>query len=146
MYQWKFAIKTTQITADATDPSFGRAASFTLPADYISILPPYDGYNFDGLDWIVQGGKIYSDNDDELDLRYVADITTASLMDPLFVEALAALMGMELAEVLTQSNSKKEYCKEDFDKWIALAKRANSFETVPQVAPDTSWVVVRDEA
>lgn len=144
MYAWKFAIKMTQLTADGTAPAFGREASFTLPADYISILPPFEGSNFEGLDWVVQGGKIYSDNDDELDLRYVADIETASLMDPLYVEALASLMAVELCEILTQSNTKKAALVEDFKDCIAEAKRGNSFESVAIVSPDTTWVTIRD--
>lgn len=143
-YAWKFAIKLVQLSADATAPAFGKSASFTLPADYISILPPHDSENFDHVDWVVQGGKIYSNNTDELDLRYIYDVTTTGLMDPLFIEALSARMALQMVEVLTQSNVKKADLFVYVKDAIAEAKRANSFETVNIASPDTGWFTIRD--
>ncbi len=144
-YPWKFAIKRTQVTADGTAPAFGKAASFTLPADFIALVPPDQDFNYDAIDWLIEGDKLLADTTDELNLRYIGDITTVSSMHPLFREALSCLMAQELAEVLTQSNSKKAYSSDDFKDVIMRARQSNAFLGTAQRHPDTSFVTVRDE-
>ncbi len=144
-YGWKFATKMVQLSADATPPLFGKAASFTLPADYIKMLPPLGCWNWNGLDRVVQNGKILSDNTAELDLRYTADITDVGVMDPLFIEALATSMALQMCEVLTQSNQKKADIYIYLKDAIADARNSSSFEEVPPDAPDSSWFTVRYE-
>lgn len=143
-YGWKFATKLVQLAPDGTAPVFGKAASFTLPADYVRLLPPYEESNFDSLDWVIQGGKLYTNTTNEIDLRYTADVTNAELMDPIFREALSALMASELCESLTQSNIKKADLRQDFKDVVGEAARANSFESVAATSPATSWDTVRN--
>lgn len=142
-HPWKFAIKITQITANVTAPAFGRARSFTLPDDYLAPLPPYPEDHDINLDWIREGDAIYTDDSSPLDFRYVAQITDPDEMDVLFRKALSATLALELAEQLTQSNTKIANISAILDSTLAAAKRASSFEAVNHEPPVDEWVRTR---
>lgn len=143
MHPWVFAIARAALAADATAPDWGRANAFQLPSDYVRMLRPYPEDNANNIDWQVEGQKILTDDSDPIYLRYISRVTDPNLMDPLFREALAAYMAVELCEELTQSNTKKASLMTDFEKSIATAKRNNAFENVPAVAPDDDWLMAR---
>lgn len=142
-YIWKFAIKRTQLTADVTAPAFGRARAFTLPVDYLAPLPPYPEDHPIDLDWIIEGGKIITDDSSPLDFRYIAQIDDADEMDPLFRKALSAALALELAEKITQSNTKLTNISALFDQAIQAARRKNAFEQVNPLPPTDDWVRMR---
>lgn len=142
-HPWGFATKRVQLAADATEPAFGRSNSFTLPSDFIRLLPPDQNLNFNDLDWIVEGRNIITDDDAPLDVRYVYDVTDPNIFDVLFREALAAKLAEQLCEELTQSNTKIATASAVYDKAIAEAKRANAIEKVAEKPPEDVWVTCR---
>lgn len=142
-FPWKFAIKRVSLAADATDPDFGRATAFSLPADYIALLPPYEDTNFEALDWIVEGGKLLTNDSAPLPVRYVSKITDPNLMDPLFREALSAYIADEICEALTQSNSKKLTCENVKKETIKKARQAGSFESTVSLPPEDTFLTSR---
>lgn len=142
-HPWNFSIQRTQLAADSTAPTFGRDNAFTLPADFLKLQPPDPELNSLRRDWQIESGKIITNDSAPLDFRYVARITDPAQFDPLFVEALAAKMSAEMAEEITQSNTKKADCKDDYKRAIAEARRANAFDRVPQVSADDDWITAR---
>lgn len=142
-HPWSFAITRTSIAADAEEPEFGKAYSYTLPALCLRVLPPYPEMNLADLDWEIEGRQIYTDETAPLYLRYIQDVTDTAQWDALFVDAFATKLAFEACEELTQSNSKKEGLRTDYDQAIKRAKRTNAIERTAQVPPDDSWVTVR---
>jgi hypothetical protein len=142
-HKWRFAIDRVELAADASSPAFGKENSFTLPADCLRVIAPYPEMNLEELDWEIEGGKIYTNDDDPLYVRYLKNITDPNLMDPTFREALAARIALELCEQLTQSNTKKAELKEDYKDSIRDARKANAIESVPARGPEDSWVTGR---
>lgn len=143
-HPWSCAIQRASLAADATAPDWGRANAFTLPSDYIRLVKPYPEDNSYTLDYVIESGKILSDEDAPLYIRYVGDVTDAAQMDPLLREAISCRMAIEMCEEITQSNSKKAGVKADYTEVIAEAKRANAIEQVPSTQPDDEWITVRD--
>lgn len=139
-YPWKFATKRTQITANTVAPAFGRARSFNLPDDYLAPLPPYPENHDINLDWIIEGEQILTNDSSPLDFRYTSQITDPDEMDPLFRKALSAQLAVELAEQLTQSNTKLANVAAIFDEAIATARRISAFEAVNHDPPVDEWV------
>jgi hypothetical protein len=142
-HPWAFAIKLASLAADSTAPAFGKSNAFQLPSDYVRLVPPYPEDNYNSNDWEIQGLKIYTNDSAPLNIRYVADITDANTMDPLFREALAAKLAEELAEELTQSNPKKEKATRGYEEAIAQARRANAIVSIAQMPPDDPYITVR---
>jgi hypothetical protein len=142
-HNWNFAIERASLAADATAPAWGRARSFTLPSNYIKLLDPYPEDNANDRDWQIEGGKILTDDSAPLYIRYVKRVTDANAMDPLFREALAAKLAVELCEQITQSNTKKTDAREAYLQTIRQAKKANAIESVPAQPAEDSWITVR---
>lgn len=144
-HPWNCAITRAQLAEDATAPLFGRETAFTLPVDCLRPLHPDPDLNFNDLDWQIEGRKLITNDSAPLDFRYIKDLSDPNDMDPLLREAVSMKLAFELAEELTQSNSKKEAAWTAYKEAIAEARRANAFENVAGKPPEDEWVTVRNQ-
>lgn len=142
-HTWGFAIKRVQLAADTSAPVFGPANSFTLPADFLRLLPvdPEDLTNSE--DWRIEGRKLLTNDSAPLNLRYIYQCEDANEMDALFRESLASRIAYELCEKITQSNQKKQAAANDYKRAINEAKRVNAIEKEAEESPEDTWVSVR---
>lgn len=145
-HPWNFAIKRTTLAADSVAPTWGRAASFQLPADFLRLLGPYPEDNTFEQDYQIEGNKIVTNQAGSagtLQLRYIARIEDPNLMDVLFREALSARLALELCEKVTQSNTKLQSIAGMYKETISEARRANAIESRPVEAVMDSWISSR---
>ena len=142
-HTWNCAVKRFSLAEDSPAPAFGPAHSYTLPSDFLRLLPPDPEQNIDTLDWIIEGNKILTSDSAPLQGRYIANIDDPNLMDALLREAISSKMAAELAEELTQSNPKKADARSDYQAVIAEARRTNAIEKPAPKTADDSWVSVR---
>ncbi len=142
-HSWSFAIKRQSLPADSPAPDFGPQNSFTLPTDFLRLVPPDPQYNMDNLDWVIEGRKIFTNDSAPLLIRFVSDVTDPNLMDALFRESLSSRLALELCEQLTQSNTKKADIKAEYKENISEARRTNAIERPAILPPDDSWITVR---
>jgi hypothetical protein len=141
-HPWNFAVKRAQLAADSDTPAFEYSYQYTLPSDFIRLLPP-DPYSPD-VDWVIEGRKILTDESAPLEIKYIYRVSDPNQFDTLFVEVLANRLAMELCEQLTQSNSKAQIIRDDYQKSVREARRLNAFEKMyrPEIDND-SWITVR---
>jgi hypothetical protein len=142
-HPWNFSIKRAQLAADATAPLFGPATAYTLPVDFLRLLPPDPVTNYNTLDWKIEGKKILTDETGALDVRYIYRVTDAGEFDALFIEALSARMAVEMCEELTQSNTKAQLMREDYKSALREARKLNAFENIPAEQQDDTWITAR---
>ena len=142
-HPWSFAIQRFQLSADATPPAFGYSNYVTLPTGWLRVLPPDPSENMNDRDWVIEGGKLLTNDTMPINIRCVMKVEDPNLMDPMFRESLSAKLAYELAEPLTQSNEKKQAMDADFKRSIEDAKKANAIEKVPQVAAEGTWITAR---
>jgi hypothetical protein len=151
-HRWQFAMKRTTLAALSTAPAFGYNYQYALPSDFLRIdmvddrFPAaiMDNYiDAEYLEWTLEGNVILTDIAAPLKLRYIAQITDPTYWDENFREALASRLAMEIAEDLTQSESKKASAAKDYDRAIRQAIRINSIERPAVMPPDNSWVISR---
>lgn len=140
---WSFSITRAELAADSTEPEWGRANSFQLPSDFIKLAPKYPEDNFLSNDWVIEGRKILTDDDDPIQIRYVYEVTDPNEMDPLFRELLATDIAFEICEEVTQSNSKKEGLRQDKKETIAEARKANAIEAISAQPPEDDYITCR---
>lgn len=141
---WNFAVKTAKIPADSTPPLFGKNYAYTLPGDFISLAPLYDEYgNYAARDWVIEKGKIFSNEVAPLELRYNADIKAEGEFDDLFAMALAAKLAEVCCESITQSNTKKQLMGQQYQDAIREARKADSFDSVSEFMPKDTYETVR---
>lgn len=142
-HNWNCAIKRVHLAADATAPIFGRGNYFPLPVDFLRLLNLDPSENSEEFDYQIEGRAIVSDLADPLPLRYVADISDVNQMDPLFINALCAMMALDMVTELTESNVKKSDLKDDFKSAIVEARRANAIQNRPAEPAADFWETVR---
>jgi hypothetical protein len=80
------------------------------------------------LDWQAESGYFVSANTQPIIFRFVADISDVSQFDDLFCEGLAARLGYELCETLTQSAVKLQACGMAYNQFMRDARNANKLE------------------
>jgi len=142
-HPWSFAARRVQLAEDSTPPAFGKTTSYTLPADFVRLLNPDPDFNFNDLDWQIEGRKLLTNDTGPLNFRYIYDVTDPNEMDPLFRETFSAALALALAEEITQSNSKIANIEALYTKSITEAKKANAFERVALQAPTDPWITIR---
>lgn len=142
-HPWNCAIARASLAAASTAPSWGRAATYPLPSDYVRMIEDYPEDNSNDKDWVLEGKNILTDDSSPLYLRYIFDLEDPNVMDSLFREALSSLLAVELCEEITQSNTKKEAVEKGYRGIILEAKRANAFENVSSEPPEDTWITGR---
>ncbi len=143
-HPWNFATSRAQLAADSVAPAFGRTTSFTLPADFLRILPTYPELLLSDTDWIIEGQKIYTNDAAPLNIRYTSNVTDPNQFDSLFDEALSSNLAMEICEEITQSNTKLAALTAAAEKNIEKAKKINAIENVSAKPTDDDYLTVRN--
>lgn len=140
---WKFAISRVAIDADATAPDFGRQYRYALPADFLKALPLDPTYAAARNDHLFEGAYILTDQPEPIYLRYVYDVEDTTLFDPLFVQAFACRLAMEVTVELKQSSMDKSEAADQYLKFMADAKRTNAIEIGPVENAEDDWILSR---
>lgn len=137
---WGFASKRTNIAAHAEAPAFEFERAFPIPADALRIIHPVR----QDLDWRIEshvGVTCILTNQDvsPLRLRYIFRASEGAF-DPIFALMLGCALGWQIAERVTQSNSKRDAIRQRYIDLRKEARRLNAFERVPDKYPIDSWV------
>ena len=149
---WKFATARAVLAELDEAPAFGFERQFEAPSDCLRLLQVGEGAVDDNLAdyrgaprpvFAYEGGRILTDLPAPLSVRYVKRVTNAGLYDPLFCEALAARMAMEMADELTDSPSKAQLAGAMYKDALRQAVRVDAIERGSESAPDASWMTGR---
>jgi hypothetical protein len=151
-HTWKFAMARAQLPSMGTAPAFGFGRQFMAPADCLRLVqvgecsPDPSRANYrtapDPL-YAFEGGLILTDLGDPLNIRYVKRVTDATRFDPLFAEALAGRMAVEMADELTESVGKAQLALTLYKDSVRDAIRTDAIERAVEAAPDSAWVTGR---
>ena len=151
---WRFSIKRASLPALSTAPVSGPyTQQYALPTDCLKVLLAGDTYP--GLDlsdyrlgptdagYLVEGRNILCDYGAPLSLKYVADITDTTLMDPWFVVYFAAELAWTCCERLTGSDAKQAAAKDRKNDALIQAGSSNALENTPEAIADDTWIAAR---
>lgn len=94
-------------------------------------------------DWLFEGDYITSSTPTPLMIRFVADIADVTEMDPMFCEGLGARIGIEVVEILTQSEAKLAAIGAAYREFMAEARTVNGIETGAEMPPLDDWLACR---
>ncbi len=141
--KWKFTLSRVTLAPSSTSPDFTYKYAFPLPHDCLRPIFPARL----GLDWKVENHdgvpSILTNDGDTLQVRYVQAVTDPTMFDPLFVEAYACSIALQICESITQSNSKKEAAERAYIHAIREARRLNAIEIGPYKQPVDEWLAAR---
>ena len=126
---------------------------YRLPAGYLRKAPvdPKAGstsylgaeYGLGYSDWLFQDHYIISGSYGTIVFAFVADTVDVTAMDPMFCEGLAARMGLEMCEPLTQSNEKLKTIASIYQQHMVEARIVNGIETGSEEPPVDDYIACR---
>lgn len=126
---------------------------FFLPNGFLRIAPPDpkagsnsylgapSGLRYD--DQVLEGKYIISQVPDPIMIRFVADMVNVPDLDTMFCEGVAARLGMELCEVITQSSDKVAVCAGEYKRAMTEARGANAIELAPIEPAEDDYIACR---
>lgn len=151
-HRWHFALRRAALPALSTVPVFGFANQFQIPTDFLRLIEGGDLVSgADLTDYRTGSTALYSREGDKiltslgapLNIRYIAQITDASLFDAAFAEMLSARIADECCERLTQSDSKRQICMAAYKRAKLEALQSNAIETPAESPADAEWITAR---
>jgi len=134
------------------------AIRYKLPDDCLRVLGlrDSDGINWSREVWTVEGNflvtragavtqnaTVTSLYKTSIQFSYIKQLTDPDFYDPLLVSAVASRLAVELCEVLTQSNTKRELAQREYQQLLMDARRADGQEQSPTPLAEDDWILAR---
>lgn len=116
--------------------------AFPLPAGCLRLLGVIEP-DLAKDSYVLEGGEILADTDEQLGVRFVRDIADTALWDPLFLQSFADRLGMQVADRITCSLDRVQRCQRDYERAVRKAGGADAKENPPSEPDDTSWLTAR---
>lgn len=144
-YRWNFAKERVQLAPENGAPAFGFEKKFLQPADCLHVIGIYDegepqnNYTSSRIPWKVEGRYILCD-ENPLPIFYIKKVTDPTQFDPLFSEALAWSLALDLAYDLTSGPDYIVRAQDKLTEVTQAAKKANAFEGTPETFIAGEWV------
>lgn len=132
-HAWNFALARVLLTRLAEEPASGWAHQYALPVDCLRILQVngYEWHQRQGL-FETEGRALLTDAE-VANVRYIRQVTDATLFTPLFIEALAVKLASQLAQPLTGSRELPTQLLTEYERIIGpKARRLDAFEGKPK--------------
>lgn len=142
---WNFAVRRKALAQTGTTPTSEWEYEYTLPTNPLWLKTIQVAGNE-----AMTGRLVYSQEDDKIltdstvvYLTYVADITDTTAFDPLFVDAFAYRIAMDLALAVAESRSTSETMERRYKDALHTAFAADAMDSYPEPLPEGSWVSAR---
>lgn len=98
-------------------------------------------------DWAVEGGYIITGEVTPIMLRYVADVTNVAQMDPMFCEALGALIAVRIGPRVVEAGKSRiqllDAAEAAYRGMVFRARTENGIEAGPVEPPEDDYLTVR---
>lgn len=125
-HPWNFAMARADISAQlAATPAFQWDYAYTIPADCLRV---WELYGTDA-EWVVEGGELLTNQDEEIYIRYIRLITETARFSPSFDNCLSMRLGAELAGKLADDKAlRTSLLQELYTKHLPEAYALNAME------------------
>lgn len=145
MHPWNFAIKSTTIAKDATDPSYGWDHRYLIPGDLLRLLPLRKRGYWEGrmMEHEIEGQYILTDLDTPIKVRYIFRNETYGAWSPTAIVAFAAYLAATLAHAITGKASFAELMERRFEREFRMAKRMDGMQGTQERADTEDVISVR---
>ncbi len=96
-FEWNFSCDRATLKLHPDAPAFEWDHAYLLPDDYLRLGNDYTTEDSQAITdrWEIEG-KMLLTNDDEVELKYVRQVTDPTEFDPLFIEMLVLFLALKL--------------------------------------------------
>lgn len=130
-HTWNFSMKRVKLPELSTTPTFEYSNQYQLPSDYLRVvmIGEYNQYKNYGIE---SGKLLLNSGGGTLDFRYVYNNEAVESFDPLFIEAFASKLAMNLAYPITGSNTAVSRIEKMYKDCLAQARSVDGQERPPR--------------
>ena len=90
--------------------------------------------------WKVENGRILSDSNTPLEIRYIGLVTLTTSMTPMFMDVLSAYLAVEWCESLTTSDSLSDRLEARLHRKLTEARTIDGQEGIPDSLETSYWL------
>ncbi len=143
---WRFARKRASLAADTDAPAFEWAYAYTLPSDFLRLIPAtLDGYRSGAeLDYDIEGGKILTHSGAPLLIRYIARVTDPTKFSGMFADALALSLALRGSMKITGKQGYREALAKEFQQALLNAQVTDGMAGDIQQPLSSDWEDARN--
>lgn len=140
-HPWNCSTKRATLGPLAAAPDWEYTTQYELPADCLRVFHVNVPR---GQRWVIEGNQLLTDTSDSVSILYGFDLDDATKFDSLFIEALATRIAYQIAESITQSNSKRDQMLREYqDLTLLMAMKVDAQEAGPEQIDDDDWLLAR---
>jgi len=144
VHPWNFAMARAALAADVETPVWEFENQFTFPIDLVRLIGIENlTHTTRESAYKVEGRRIATNFDAPLNIKYIKLEENPNEYDPLFVDAFATKLAIEMTETLTQSNTKKAALLAEFNEIFVRAKRVDGQEDPAERFEEDDWILTR---
>lgn len=150
-FPWPFAESHIAL-ADVGNPAPGWQYRYRYPANCLLIRdivqPGWRNAPFSGMEVPFElgygaGGRVINTDQPEASVRFTYKVEDPTLFDPLFVDALAWRLAMELALPISSKPEYRTFAEQQYEKALTVAQGAAFRESQDDVEPESEFVRAR---
>lgn len=143
--QWTFATKRVKLARLSTPtPVTHWQYYFQLPPDWLSMISvSFDVALRREAHYQLEDGRQLAADDEEIWIRYVADIEDPNIMTPSFREYLSAELAYQICIRSTELSGRRADMKSWRDDAMNRARSKDAQSDSNQVTPEDSWISAR---
>lgn len=94
-------------------------------------------------DWLIEGNYLLTTDSAPIAFRYVADVSRVTKFDPMFAEAFASRIALEVCEPITQSTEKLTTISKIYHQFVVEARLVNGIEAGPEMPDEDDFITTR---
>lgn len=133
---WNFAMKRAVLAQLPDVPAFGFSYTYALPTDYIRVLH----MNEKSTRFKIEQNKRLITNSISVSILYVAKIEDVSMYSPIFREALAYQLAVDLSYALVQNSALGERLNGKATQKLRDARSLDGQEGTPDELMSDIWL------
>lgn len=128
-------------------PAFDYSYLYSLPTDCLRVITIDERQS--SPEWRIEGGKILSNTDTSIQLRYVKDVTDYTEMDVDFYDCLSLLLAWDICNLITGDDQMKRALYTDLyggdgkAGLLGSAKFDDAVEDSMQMVESNEWIASR---
>ena len=137
-HSWNSATARASLAALVATPEWGFDSAYQIPADCLQVLEVDNG-----VQWRVEGQTIVTDGTDELDIRYMQDVTDTEQYDSLLTDVMVVRLAIEIVERITDSTTKRAALLQEYGLLMDEARMQDGSEQSPAEFEEDAWITAR---
>lgn len=137
-HSWNAATVRTTLARLTDEPAWDFESQYQIPADCLHVMEVDTTY-----DWRVENGRILTDGNGTIDIRYIKDETDTAKYDAGLAMVMALGLAVEICEKITSSRPKRELLLDEYLRMLNDAMMEDGQEQSPAEFEEDDWILSR---